>query len=479
MSLFFKQFKREGLAQLAYLVGDTDSGRAVLIDPCRDIQDYLDEALRAGLRITHAVETHIHADFVSGTRGVAEAVGARVVGGRSPDYDFDLEELSDGDSIELGKLRLTALHTPGHTPEHLSFLLQDSEQDEEPFAVFTGDTLFNLDVGRPDLVGDDGGSENARALYDTLYNKLLPLGDRVEVYPCHGAGSACGKSIGDRDRTTIGNERRYSEALKKESEEEFVAWLTADLPEPPTHYHRLKKVNARGVPAHGICLSPPPPLAAGEFSKKLEESDTLVLDTRSMLAFGGGHIPGALNIPLSPQFVSWAGWMLDPETKILLVVESPRDLMPVKKHLFRIGIDRVEGYLHSGMSSWQEQARPLDSISQWTVHALERRRHGGELSILDVRSPAEFKAGCIPGAVHQFVPHLEANLADLPLMRSEPLAVYCGSGYRATIAASILKRSGYEQVINIPGSWQAWTAAGFPIEDPPAREHVGQPGTEA
>lgn len=472
MSLFFKQFKKPGLAQLAYLVGDTKAGVAAIIDPCRDIQEYLDEAREAGLRITHAIETHIHADFVSGTLEVKNAVGAEVVGGKSDDYDFDLTQITEGESIQLGKVRLEALHTPGHTPEHMSFLLFDKEQGEEPVGVFTGDTLFNLDVGRPDLVGDDGGKENAKDLYKSIFDKLLPLGDRVEIYPCHGAGSACGKSIGDRDQSTIGNERKFSDALKERTEEEFVEWLLDSMPEPPTHYSRLKKVNAAGAPVCGVCLAPPEPLQPKAIEKLAKKSDHLILDTRSMLAFGGGHIKGALNIPLKPQMVSWAGWMLDPEANLLLVVESERDIMPVREHLFRIGIDKVVGYLHDGMESWQNSARPLESIKQWTVRVLERNRHDMDLTILDVRADEEWEAGRIPGAIHQYVPHLEENIKDIP--SDKPVATYCGSGYRATIAASLLKKHGFEEVINIPGSWKAWNAADLPVEKEKKRETAGK-----
>ncbi|MGE0491117.1 MAG: rhodanese-like domain-containing protein [Vulcanimicrobiota bacterium] len=461
MSLFFKQFRRPGLAQLAYLVGDKSKGLAAIVDPCRDVRDYLETARQAGLRITHAIETHIHADFVSGTREVREAVGARVVGGKSDDYSFELDQFSEGDAIELGGVRLQAIHTPGHTPEHLSYLLFDRSQGDEPIAVFTGDTLFNLDVGRPDLVGDDGGVENARALYGSLFDKLLPLGDRVEVYPGHGAGSACGKSIGGRDQTTIGTERRFNEALKERSRADFVEWLTADLPEPPSHYRRLKKVNAAGAALAGPCPAAPQPLTPEEFQALMRQEGTVILDTRSMLAFGGGHIPAALNIPLLPQFVSWAGQMIDPQSKLLLVVENVRDLLTLREHLFRIGLDNLAGYLHGGMASWQEQARPLASVEQWTVQELDRRRQES-ITILDVRSPQEWHHGRIPGAVHQFIAHLEENLDVLE--RARPIAVYCGTGYRASIGASILKRNGFDRVINIPGSWKAWRAADLPVE---------------
>ena len=471
MSLYFKQFKKPGLAQLAYLVGDTDAGVAAVIDPCRDIQEYLTAAREAGLRISHAIETHIHADFISGTLEMREALGAEIVGGKTNDYEFDLTQITEGQSIELGKVRLEALHTPGHTPEHMSFLLFDSEQGEEPVGVFTGDTLFNLDVGRPDLVGDDGGNSNAKDLYNSLFKKLLPLGDRIEVYPCHGAGSACGKSIGDRDQTTIGNERKFSEALKERTETEFVEWLLDSMPEPPTHYSRLKKVNAAGASLNGACFAPPEPLDPEKFEQLAAKSKHLILDTRSMLAFGGGHIKGALNIPLQPQLVSWAGWMLDPETHLLLVVESERDVMPLREHLFRIGIDKIDGYLHSGMATWQNSARPLERVTQWTVQEFERKRKEMDLTILDVRSDEEWEQGSIPGAIHQYVPHLRDNIKKVP--SDKPLAVYCGTGYRATIAASIVKRHDFEEVINIPGSWKAWSAANLPVEKK-VREMAGK-----
>lgn len=461
MSVVLEQFKVPGLAQLSYLVGDSSAGLAAVIDPRRDVQIYIERARELGLRITHAIETHIHADFVSGTRQLHAAVGAKVCGGRSDDYEFELQQLEDGDSLPLGKLRLEVLSTPGHTPEHVSLLLFDREQGDEPVAVFTGDTLFNLDVGRPDLVGDDGGTSNARELFHSIFDKLVPLGDRLEVYPGHGAGSSCGKSIGDRDQTTIGNERRFSEALKDRSESEFVDWILQGMPEPPSFYFYLKKVNARGAPLLGTCVVPPAPLSPEQFAQAMK--DCMVLDTRSMLAFGGGHVPGALNIPLRPQFATWVGWMVDPEQELLLVVESERDVMEVAEALFRIGFDRVRGYLHSGMPSWQNEARPLASVEQWTVRELERRRHDLDLTILDVRSPAEWESGHVPGAVHHFVPHLEEHLEEL--RRDQPLAVYCGTGYRATIGASLLKRHGFERVINIPGSWKAWQAADLPVQE--------------
>lgn len=292
MGLVLEQIETEGLAQLSYLVGDDSSGEAAVIDPRRDVDVYLERARAPGLRLLHAVETHIHADFVSGSRELQARTGARIHGGRSDGYRFDLEPLSD---LQVGDLRLQALHTPGHTPEHVSVLLVDPGQGEEPCAIFTGDTLFNRDVGRPDLAGDDAEGP-ARDLYRSLFRKLVPLGDRMEVYPGHGAGSGCGKSIGDHLRTTIGNERLYSDALKERSEDEFVHWLLEGLPEPPRHYRRLKEVNARGPSVRGGCVPVLPPLPPGEVRER-QGKGALVLDARSMLAFvargvGVGTRPG-------------------------------------------------------------------------------------------------------------------------------------------------------------------------------------------
>jgi hydroxyacylglutathione hydrolase len=371
--------------------------------------------------------------------------------------------MQEGDEIKIGSVTLRALHTPGHTPEHISLLIYDSKQGEEPFGLFTGDTLFNLDVGRPDLLG--GGTEKklAAQLYYTLFDKVLPLGDRIEIYPCHGAGSACGKSIGDRRQSTIGNERIFNPALKERSETEFVEWILGEMPEPPRHYARLKKVNAKGAPVVG-CPPTLQPLTPHEFQQKMQDDNTVVIDARSILAFGGGHIPGAINIALRPEFPNWVGWMIAPEQSILMVVESERDVKPVTDQLFRMGYDNLAGYLHDGMTSWQNSGLPLSRIEEWTVHELNQRRQDPAITVLDVRGDDEYKNGFVPGAKHLFVAHLEENLDQLD--RNRTIATYCGSGYRASIAASILKKHGFERVVNIPGSWLAWKGADLPIEQP-------------
>lgn len=463
MALILEQINIEGIAQLSYLIGDDKAGVAAVIDPSRDVDVYLQMSRSLGVKITHILESHIHADFISGSHELQARIGAPIYVAKSNDYQFEAHQLIEGDEINLGSVTLRALHTPGHTPEHLSYLIFDSQQGKEPFGIFTGDTLFNLDVGRPDLIGGGTEKELAAKLYHSLFDKILPLGDRVEIYPCHGAGSSCGKSIGDRRQSTIGNERVFSDAFKQRTEEEFIEWILSDLPEPPTHYSRLKKINAKGAKVMGGPLTLQP-LSVEEFQEKMAEENTVVIDTRSILAFGGGHIPGAINIALRSAFPTWVGWTIDPDKKILLVIESNRDLCLVSEQLFRLGYDNLLGYLHNGMISWQNEALPLQRVGEWTAEELNEHKDSSQLTILDVRSDGEYQNGFIPGAKHIYVPHLEENLEELE--PNNKIAVYCGTGYRASLAASILQKHGFENVINIPGSWKAWKNANLFVQSP-------------
>ncbi|MEN1929409.1 rhodanese-like domain-containing protein [Luteimonas sp. MJ250] len=458
MSLLFEPVYTDGIAQISYVIGDTDAGIAAVIDPRRDIEVYLDCARANGVRLAYAIETHIHADYVSGVHELAERAGARIAGPVSDDYGFERRLLRAGERLELGATSLEVLHTPGHTPEHISLLLRDEMQGEAPFGVFTGDTLFNLDVGRPDLLGEEQTRALARQLYSSLFETLVPLGDRIEVYPCHGAGSACGKSIGDRRQSTIGNERVFSDALEPRDEDGFVEWLLQDMPEPPRHYARIKKLNGQGAPLGGGAPIPPP-LAPDAFRDAAE--DAQVVDVRSILAFGGGHVEGAINIALRDPFANWAGRMLDADRPVLLVAEKAQDAYQAALHLHRIGIDDVAGFLRNGMTDWQNAGLPLERIDQWTVHELDRRRLEQDVLVLDVRSDAEVAKGRVPGARHVFVAHLEQQLEELD--REKTIAVYCGTGYRASIAASLLRRHGFAHVANVPGSWTAWQAAGLVV----------------
>lgn len=462
--LIFEPIYTDGLAQISYLVGDSKAAVAAVIDPRRDVDVYLDLARAKGLRIVYAIETHIHADFVSGAQALAARSGAEIIGGCSADYAFALRQAAEGEVLELGQVSLEILRSPGHTPEHISLLLRDGQQGDEPFALFTGDTLFNLDVGRPDLLGEDSTKQLAAQLYATLFTRYLPLGDRIEIYPCHGAGSACGKSIGDRRHSTLGNELLFNPALnQRRTEQEFVDWLLDGMPEPPRHYARLKQLNARPLERlHGPAL--PPPLAPEEFRQRTADHDAVQLvDVRSILAFGGGHVPGALNIALRDEFASWAGWMLDDQRPIYLIGEDSVEVHQATLQLYRIGLDQVAGYLRNGMTDWQNAGLPLACVMQWTVHELDRRRGDAEVQVLDVRSPEEVEQGRVPGARHAFVAHLPRHLAQLDKQRI--VATYCGSGYRASIAASMLKRHGFSRVANVPGSWTAWRKHDLPVAE--------------
>lgn len=459
--LVFEPVYTDGLAQISYLVGDSEVAEAAVIDPRRDIDIYLRMAKERGLRIAYTIETHIHADFVSGAQALANRTGAQIIGGRSAAYQFDLRQVSDGETIELGKVTLQVMHSPGHTPEHISLQLFDSQQGDQPIALFTGDTLFNLDVGRPDLIGKGSERKLAGELYHTLFDHYLPLGDRMEIYPCHGAGSACGKSIGDRRNSTLGNERLFNDALREaRNEEAFIDWLLADMPEPPRHYARLKKLNVRSS-VHIKAPTLPPPLSPHDF-QALAASDMQIVDIRSILAFGGGHVPGAINIALRNEFVSWAGWMLNDSRPILLIGESADDVHQAITQLYRIGLDEIRGYLRNGMTDWQNAALPLNRLQEWTVQELAARRGDPDLQVLDVRSPNEVAKGRVPGARHIFVAHLAECLSELD--PNKTTVTYCGTGYRASIAASILKKAGFRDVVNVPGSWMAWNAAKLPVE---------------
>ncbi len=452
----------EGLAHLSYLLGDEDAGIAAVIDPRRDVEVYLELARRHHLRITCAVETHIHADFVSGTRELAAATGAEICTPESDAYRFARRSLREGDTLALGDLCLRVLHTPGHTPEHLSLVVSGGDEGE-PWAVFTGDTLFANEVGRPDLLG--GGTEEplARQLYHSLHDKLLPLGDGVLVYPAHGEGSPCGARIGARRVTTLGYERRHNPRLQAGSEEAFVHDLLASLPEPPAYYPRVKQVNAEGPRVLGS-LPYLPLLDTEEFRARMAAPDAVVLDTREVLAFGGGHIPGATSIALREAFPIWAGRLLAPEQPLLLVLETNADADRVQRHLLRVGLEQIDGILRRGMHGWAEAGLQFERIRQVSIHELREwlnNGHADDLQIVDVRSDAEWRQGHIPGAIHLHAAHLTERMDELD--RARPVVVYCGSGYRATTAASILQRSGFRDVSSVPGSIHAWRAAGYPL----------------
>jgi hydroxyacylglutathione hydrolase len=468
MALVFERIQTEGIAQLSYLVGDDSAGVAAVIDPRPDVDCYLELAREKQVSITHIFETHIHADLVSGARELCARAGTAMIfvsheGGAR--YDFDHEPLHDGDVFEFGTVMITVRHTPGHTPEHVSYLVAEQDHPDSPWGVLSGDSLFVSSAGRPDLLGSDQAKKLAEKLFHTLRDFYLKLDDGVIVYPGHGAGSPCGADIGDRLSTTMGHERRFNTFLQFEQMKPFIDYALSTAPPTPTYYPRMKKVNAKGPEILGNL-----PIVRGlsptMFKEAVELKDHVLIDTRMMLAFGGGHIQGALNIGGKPMLSIWAGWLLDPDKPLLLVMDSDEKLDEIVRFLLRAGYTRFGGYMVGGMTAWNNAGLPSESIEQMPVH--EVKSAGGSLQVLDVRAPDEWEGGHIPNASHIFLGELRGQLGKLD--RAKPTAVYCDSGYRASIATSILKQAGFENVRNIPGSWRAWKKAGFPIEGAQKKE---------
>lgn len=454
----------EGIAQLSYLAGDTETGNAAVIDPRTDPEIYLKLARKHGLSITHIFETHIHADFESGSRTLEKLTGIANIylSSEQADYAFQGISISAGDQFDFGTFNLTARHTPGHTPEHLSFELSESDNPDEPWAVFTGDSLFVGSAGRPDLLGSGQTEELAKHLYDTLYEYYLKLEDHVVIYPCHGAGSACGAGIGDRLTSTIGYERRTNEFLRCHNFDEFQRLVVEGAPPIPAQYPRLKKVNAQG-PDIMERLPTVPALPPKQFRAMANEPGTSVVDTRSMLAFGGGHVEGAINIGDRPELSNWLPQMIEPETKVLLVLEDEYKLEDVQRLIVRTGHSAFAGYLAGGMKAWETAGLPMQVITQITVDELQESLNANSrLNILDVRSPSEWEAGNIPTAQHYFVADMAKRIDGLD--KSIPWVTYCESGYRASIASSLMQARGFEEVHNVPGSFAAWQAANYPVE---------------
>lgn len=467
MSLVFEAVPTEGLAEISYLVGDDDEGVAAVFDPRADVEIYVELARARNVSITHIFETHIHADLVSGARELCSRVDSAKIfvsqeGGAR--YGFESEKIKDGDRFQLGSVVITARHTPGHTPEHISYLLAEEDHPETPWGVLSGDSLFVSSAGRPDLLGEKETEKLAAQQFHTLHDFYLKLPDSVIIYPGHGSGSPCGAEIGDRLSSTIGYERPFNPFLQFKDVESFTRYAVSTAPPIPRYYPVMKKVNAEGPEILGGLprVQALPPKA---FKKALENKAGLLIDTRSMLAFGGAHIPGALNIGGSPSLSIWAGSLLDPDEPILLVLENDNDLDEIVRLFIRTGFTKFAGYLVGGIKAWQAAGFPFDQVDQITVHQLKEA--GDRLQILDVRSPSEWKGGHVPGARHIFLSDLRKRVDELD--KAKPTAVYCASGYRASIAASILKQAGFSDVSNVPGSWHAWKQAGYPVEGKPAK----------
>ena len=447
--MHFKQFYLGCLAHASYFIGN--DGEAAVVDPQRDVQLYLDEAEAQGMRIHYVIETHLHADFVSGHRELAEKTGAEIVFGAAANAEVPHRAVREGDELRVGGVVLRAMETPGHTPEGISWLVIDGGSVRK---VLTGDTLFIGDVGRPDLAGGRGytSEQMAAMLYDSLHGKILALDDAVEVWPAHGAGSACGKNISRERSSTIGLQRRTNYALQPMPREAFVRMMTADLPPAPRYFPMDAEINRRGArPLDDVRARP---LTADAFRDAIHRG-AIPLDARGAATFGAGHVPGAINIGLDGQYASWAGTLLSADTPIVLVAD-PGKIEEAVMRLARVGMENVSGFLNDGMAAWDG---PVARLPQMDVSELRDRL--GELRVLDVRRPGEYESGYVPGARNVTLAELPERLGEVE--RGAPLAVICQSGYRSSIGASLLLRQAFDVVGNVAGGTAAWMAAGYAL----------------
>ena len=460
--MYFQQFYLGCLSHASYLLGS--GGRAAVVDPQRDVGIYIEDATRQGLKIEYVIETHLHADFVSGHQELAALTGAAVYLGARAGARFPHVAVRDGDEVRFGDCVLRFLETPGHTPESISILVTDAVQSPEPFAVLTGDTLFIGDVGRPDLAPNLTPQQLAGMLYDSLHTKLLTLPDSVQVYPAHGAGSLCGRQMSAERSSTIGRQRVENFALRPKTKDEFVRLLTADLPERPGYFALDAEMNRSG-PTPLADLPVPEGLSAAETGEK-QRGGAIVLDTRPANEFCSAHIPGAINVALGGQFASWAARLIGMEPELIFVAEDRDAMLEARTRLARVGMERVAGYLEGGMTAWFREGLPVEEVPQVTVQDLHREID--HLQVVDVRQPGEFEQGHIAQALSKPLPKLAASLDGLD--RETPLAVHCKSGYRSAIAASLLQRAGFAQVMNVIGGIDAWAACSLPVVSAAARQ---------
>ena len=457
--MYFEQFYLTCLAQASYMIGS--AGVAAVVDPQRDVDLYIDDAKAHGLDIQYVIETHLHADFVSGHRELAAKTGARIIMGAAAGAKFPHLPVRDGDVIVFGKVRLEFLETPGHTPESICILVTDTEAALRPTKVLTGDTLFIGDVGRPDLSPNLTPRELAGLMYDSLRKKLMPLPDDVEVYPAHGAGSLCGKNLSPERFSTMGKQRQFNYALQEMSRDAFVDMLTAELPSRPEYFAQDAEINRAGPALLSEVATPGlSPNAAAEKIK----AGAVVLDTRPASQFGAGHVPGAINIGLGGQYATWAATVIGLQRPIVIVTEDQEQIEESTLRLARVGMESVVGHLDGGIAAWEAAGLPLVTVPQVSVHQLKENE--GEWQVLDVRRAGEWKSVHLPGAIHEPLDTLAKTLDAgwKALDPAKPVAVHCKSGYRSSAACGLLQAHGFREVYNVVGGIDAWTASGLPVE---------------
>ena len=451
--MHLRQFYVGCLAHASYLIGD--GGEAVVVDPSRDIEMYLDEAAVQGLRITWVLETHLHADFVSGHRELAARTGATIGIGARAEAGFPHRALRDGDQIMIGGTRIVALETPGHTPESRSFAVYERAADPQPVGVLTGDTLFVGDVGRVDILSSRlPVAELAGLMYDSLHRKLLTLPDHTRVYPAHGAGSLCGRSMSAERSSTIGQERATNPALAPMSREAFIADITRDVPETPVYFLHSRDTNRAG-PALRAERPLPPALSPTSVAAEIERG-AIVLDARPFADYAAGHVPGSLHVPLDGQYASWVGTLVGPDDRLVLVSDPARTEEAVMR-LARVGYENLSGVLDGGVPGWAAAGRRLQrAAAEAVIGAIRAGRR-----VLDVRRAPEWNDSHLEGAHHIPLAQLAARAGELD--RGAEWVVVCASGYRSGIALSVLERAGFTRLVNAAGGMDAWRRAGLAV----------------
>jgi glyoxylase-like metal-dependent hydrolase (beta-lactamase superfamily II)/rhodanese-related sulfurtransferase len=457
--MILKQYYLGCLAHASYLVADEATREAAIVDPQRDVEQYLADAARDGLAIKYVFLTHFHADFLAGHIELRNRTGAAIYLGARAQAEYAFTAVKEGDEVVLGDVTLRVLETPGHTPEGISILVFDRKiSADEPRAVLTGDTLFIGDVGRPDLLASLGATaqELGEMLHDSITNKLMRLPDATVVYPAHGAGSLCGKNLSKETSSTIGEQKRYNYALQPMSKEAFLALVTADQPDAPDYFVHDAMENRRERPALDESMSRSlRPMALGEVLA-MQAAGAQVLDVREAADFEGAHLAGTINIGLKGQYATWSGTILKHDRPIV-VIADPGDEPEAIMRLGRIGFDNVAGYLEGGMTALADRPDLVATTARITARALaERIAEGRAPAILDVRGPKEWEAGHLDGAVHIPLNQLSDRLAEVPAGR--PLVVHCQGGYRSAIAASLLKKHGAAEPLDLVGGYKAWAA---------------------
>ena len=465
-SMQLRQFVLEGLGHISALVADDAAGVAVVVDPRRDVDLYLDEAKARGLRISHVAETHLHNDYVSGARELAALSGAAHIHSAGAELRHPHQPVRDDESFDVGSLRFRVLETPGHTPEHVSYSVADVSRADEPQLLFTGGSLLVGAVGRTDLLGADHAQAHARQMHASLHDRLLPHEDSVMVLPTHGGGSLCSKDIATTPWSTVGFERRHDPLLAIDEVEAFVRALLADQPAFPRYFARMRPTNQAGPAALGGVPAPQP--LGVDAVPVLLAGEGLIIDARSPSAYASGHVPGSLSIPAGSSFGTWLGWVVPHDRPLILLLDSADDWDGQIRQALRIGHENVAGYLEGGLAAWRASGGHVEAGASISVDELRAQlSREPEMLVIDVRQASEFETGHVPGARHLHAGDLPERLAELP--RDRPIAAICASGYRSSVAAGLLRQAGFSDVSAVRGGLPDWRAAGYPVQTGEAR----------